>query len=428
MRKRRAFCDDSFTRVLVGTDSIERIQVQPLVLQDPPLDAEVCERDSAGAVDERYQPATERRRIIARGASLWNKLSLNPGSVRGERNVIMNNTGLRIHYLVLGLILSLHALAATALAAGEDLAQELKQVPYRIVYESYQEGNWDLFTMRADGSDRQSLTHTPNVNELCPHVSPDGSKICFSVDEGTGESTVRSVWCMNVDGTGRRLVARGAREPFWTADGLSIAFLHSESEKFTAMDYATKGLFVFDLAPGRTQSHANPDLHHLYCVCATPDGKWYVASLHAGMGYTHAIVAIEAHGRRVFKLNIPGCRPDVSPDGKRLAWASGDYSLGVGDLDFSGPEPRVFNVRSTITSDKPIKVQHVDWSPDGKYLAFSRGPYHPKALGLAPSIVGTQAPGWDICVADANATNRWVRITTDAKSNKEPDWVPVLKP
>jgi Tol biopolymer transport system component len=229
---------------------------------------------------------------------------------------------------------------------------------------------------------------------------------------------------MNLDGTGRRLVARGGREPCWSADGRGIVYVKSEFEEFTAMDFATKGLFVYDLESGRHQEHPNPDLCHLFSVCVTADGKWYVASIHAGMGYSHAIVAIEAHGKKVVDLKIPGCRPDVSPDGKRLAWASSDYSLGVGDLDFSGPEPRVVNVRNVITSEKPIKVQHVDWSPDGKYLAFSRGPYQNRGLGLSPALVGLPAPGWDICVADASAKDRWVAITTDGKSNKEPDWIP----
>ena len=56
--------------------------------------------------------------------------------------------------------------AAVALppAYGEDLAQELKKVPYKIVFESYQDQNWDLFMVRADGSDRVNLTRTRNVN------------------------------------------------------------------------------------------------------------------------------------------------------------------------------------------------------------------------------------------------------------------------
>ena len=83
-------------------------------------------------------------------------------------------------------------------------------------------------------------------------------------------------------------------------------------------------------------------------------------------------------------------------------------------------------MRSIVTSDKPWKVQHVDWSPDGKYVAFSRGPYK-EGLGFAasPALVGAEAPRWDICVADPTAANRWVAITTDGRSNKEPDWLPI---
>jgi Tol biopolymer transport system component len=316
--------------------------------------------------------------------------------------------------------------SAVSSASGEELAQELKRVPYQILFESYQNQNWDLYLIHADGSARVDLTHTQHVNELCPHVSADGTKVCFLVDAGEGEKTTRDVYSMNVDGTARRLVVRGARDPCWTADNRGIVYVNSESEQFTLRDFATKGLFVYDLASSRARQHPNQDLHHLFAICSTPDGKWYVATVHAGMGYAHAILAIEAQGQKVFDLRIPGCRPDVSCDGKRIAWASSDYSLGVGELDLAGPEPRVVNVRNIITSEKPWKVQHVDWSPDGKYVAFSRGPYKEGlGLGASPALVGAQAPKWDICVADATATNRWVAITTDGHSNKEPDWVPI---
>jgi len=338
----------------------------------------------------------------------------------------MSYSSPRWSVMVCGAMLLSGTDAAVVPVSGADFAQELKHVPYRIVCESYQEQNWDLFLMRADGSERVNLTRTPDVNELCPHVSPDGKQICFVVDKGEGEQRVRSVWCMNLDGTGRKLVAAAGREPCWSADGKSIVYLKGESARFTVMDYATRGLFIHDLLAGRDREHANAEICHLFNLCATPDGKWYVSSLHAGMGYAHAIVAIETRGPKLFNLGIPGCRPDVSPDGKRIAWASGDFSLAVGDLDFSGPEPRVLNVHNVFTSPKPMKIQHVDWSPDGRLVAFSRGPYK-KGLGMPVSLVGMQAPGWNICVGDPNTMNRWVAITSDGKSNKEADWVPLLE-
>ena len=97
--------------------------------------------------------------------------------------------------------------------------------------------------------------------------------------------------------------------------------------------------------------------------------------------------------------------------------------LRVADIDLSGPTPKVSNGRDVVTSEKPIKVYHIDWPPDGKYVAFTRGPAR-KSLGNAPEGVGVRAEGWNLCVADVTRTNRWVAITSDGKSNKEPDWAP----
>lgn len=306
---------------------------------------------------------------------------------------------------------------------GADLAAELKHVAARIVFESFQDDNWELFLVQADGANPVNLTRTPNCNELYPHVSPDGTKVSFVADEGQGAAKVRNVYYMNLDGSGRTRVAANAREPCWTGDGKGIVYLPGEFDTFTYTDYATRGLRVYDLASGKHWEHPNKDLHHLYNVCSTPDGHWFIATVHGGMGYQHAILAIEAKGTKVFDLKIPGCRPDVSPDGKRIAWGASDWTLRVGDLDFSGPQPKVVNARDVVASRKPIEVYHIDWSPDGKYVAFSRGPMK-KQLGPAPEMIGVQAPGWNVCVADATAVNRWVALTNDGKSNKEPDWAP----
>ena len=307
---------------------------------------------------------------------------------------------------------------------AEELPEELKGVGDKIVYETYRGNNWELFVVDADGSNAVNLTRTPDAHELYPHVSPDGSKICFVSDEGEGASKIRNVYHMNRDGTGRILVATNARQPCWNAEGTKIAYLQGESEEFCYTDYATKGIFVYDLASGDRREHPNREIHHLYNLCWSPDGKWFLATVHAGMGYRHGILAIEAEGMKVYDLGIPGCRPDISPDGTKIAWGPSDWALRVGELDFSGPEPKVINRRDVATSQKPMKIYHVDWSPDGRYVTFSRGPAT-KRLGMIPEIVGVPAEGWNICVADAAVVNRWMPLTTDGKCNKEPDWVPV---
>lgn len=307
-------------------------------------------------------------------------------------------------------------------AWGGELATELAEVPHKILYETYQDDNWELFLVKADGSGPVNLTNTPDVDELYPHASTDGTKICFVADEGRGESKSRNVYYMNADGSGRKLVASNARQPCWKYDGSAIAYLKGEFEKYAMASIATKELFVFDLASGEHRPHPNKDLYHLFGMSWSPDGKWFISTVHGGMGFAHAILAIEAEGTRVVNLGIRGCRPEISPDGKRIAWTPSDWALRVAELDFSGPEPKVVGGRDVVTSEKPTKVYHIDWPPDGNYLAFTRGPMK-KRLGGAPEGVGVRAQGWNICVADLRTTNRWTQITTDGKCNKEPDWV-----
>jgi len=138
-------------------------------------------------------------------------------------------------------------------------------------------------------------------------------------------------------------------------------------------------------------------------------------------------LAVEAGGSRVVDLGLRGCRPDISADGRKVAWGCSDWTMRVGELDFSGPAPKVAGARDVVTSVKPFNIYHMDWSPDGRYVAFSRGPVKKKSLAPHPAIVGIRAEGWNICVADPSATDSWVQVTTDGLSNKEPDWVPVPK-
>ena len=243
------------------------------------------------------------------------------------------------------------------------------------------------------------------MDELYPKPSPDGTKICFVADAGKGDDKVRNVYYMNSDGTGRTKVADNGREPCWSPDGTRIAYMKGEFEKFTYHDAATKGLFLYDLKTGKTQEHVNTKLQHLYTLNWSPDGQWFVATVHGGMGFAHTILAIEADGDKVVDLKLSGCRPNISPDGKKVCWGHGDYCAGVADLDLSGSTPKATEIHDVVESKSPIETYHITWSPDMKYLTFTRGPkFKGRSLkGLLPEFPGVEAPGWNVCVADADA-------------------------
>jgi len=304
----------------------------------------------------------------------------------------------------------------------------LKDIPYKIVYETFRETdgkeNWELYLMDADGSNPVNLTKTPDLDEMYPHVSPDGTKICFVVDEGTNRrNKTRSVYYMNIDGSNRILVARNTRQPCWSPDGKNIAHLRAEYESYSTREYATSELIIYNLQTGQHKPHPNTSLHHLYAICWSPEGNWFLGVVQGNTDYSDTILALEANGTGVYDLvqwGVKGCRPDLRYDSKKLTWGQTDWDLCVGDIDLSAPSPRVDNVHKVVKCLQAAKIYHVDFSPDGKYIAFSFGPF------AGGQQVGGKAEGWNICVSDLSG--KWVKITTDGNHNKEPDWVPLSIP
>jgi hypothetical protein len=115
---------------------------------------------------------------------------------------------------------------------------------------------------------------------------------------------------------------------------------------------------------------------------------------------------------------MAGCTPDISPDGKQLAWNGTNFSLNSGILNFNSPQSNLTNHRVVAACERDHWIYHADWTPDCNYLAFCFGPEN------GDDGVGELAPGCNICVCDLR-TGKWTLVTTDSKHNKQPDWVPV---
>jgi len=339
------------------------------------------------------------------------------------------------------------ARAGSAGDATARLLAELRASRCRIVHETYRDGNWELVLRNADGSNPVNFTRTPNVDEMFPRASPDGSKVAFVGEQVVGGKRRRDVWCMSIDGSGRVKIADHGRQPFWCPDGRRIGYLRGTLVTYSEGGRHNKELYFYDLATKTRARHPNAKIAGLLNPCMTPDGRWIVASAMGGMGFGHSILAIQADGMKVIELarshsegkNIYQCRPDVSPDGRHIAWGKEDvdsrYGLGrrtmfveVGDVDFGAPEPKVARRRYVVTVKQPLENYHVDWSPDSRIIAYAQGARGKTRMSRARYVVGVHAPGWDIWVVKAAQPHVAVQITHDGLSNKEPDWVPVLRP
>ncbi len=319
------------------------------------------------------------------------------------------------------------------------LKDELAVYPHQLVCEGYKDNNWDIFIMDADGSNLKNLTDTPNTHELYPQVSPDGKQVAFVSDTGTGRTTVRSVWVMDIDGKNRKKISDYARQPFWSPDSKVLAYLPQEYKKFNVIDFSTKGMMFHNLETGKTKPHPNAaKLHHLYNPGFSPDGKWITATVHAGMGFKHADLIIEVDGDKIVDTKVHGCRPSFSPDGMFLAWGATDHLIEIAPIDWSGGEPSLKKPSFKII-DKKNKIYHSEWAPNGKWLTISRGPMgkgdvsKPGTQMAAREIVGVYATGWNIFTVKIDESgsvdmnilqpDHWVQITTKGCSYKEPDWI-----
>ncbi len=99
-----------------------------------------------------------------------------------------------------------------------------------VVFYSGRDGNSDIYTMNADGSNLRRLTQDP-AEDGSPAISPDGSRIVFLTARHDPSSrppfSKYEIYVMETDGTNqRRLTTTEAAEnhPAWSPDGKKILF------------------------------------------------------------------------------------------------------------------------------------------------------------------------------------------------------------
>ena len=310
----------------------------------------------------------------------------------------------------------------------EALRNELGDCSDKILFEAYAEDNWELFLMNADGTGIQNLTNTPDRHEFYPQASPDGAKIAFICDEVVKGETVRNVDLMNRDGSERKRIASQARQPCWSPDSQKVAFVRMEFGKFNIKDYVSQGLLIYDVASGKTREAGNKKVHHIYVPNWSPDGKWIVTTVHGGMGFGHAIIAIEIDGERVVDLGIPGCRPCLSRDGKHITWSSNDHTVNVASLDWSAQGVKVIDQKVLHHEDK-LHTYHPDFSPDGRYVVFSLGPggrvraNGPGTHTEVAEMIGVRGP-WELVLKPVSGQGPLIKLTEgEGQTSKEAEWV-----
>ena len=267
-----------------------------------------------------------------------------------------------------------------------------------IAFQSNRDGDFEIFTMNADGSNQTQLTNNI-AHDFGPDWSPDGSKIAFTsernannVDRGQYE-----IYVMNADGTDQTRLTNNLadnQQPVWSPDGTKIAF-HSNPD-------GIGNIYVMN-ADGTNQTRLTSQ--HGTGPDWSPDGsKIAFYSQRDGIGHFQ-IYVMNADGSNQTRLtNFSGndSNPAWSPEGAKIAFQREGYAndpnveIYVMNADGSG--------QTNLTNHPANDAQPV-WSPDGAKIAFR----------------SLRDGNEEIYVMNADGSGQ-TRLTNNAATDGEPAW------
>ncbi|HWB96250.1 MAG TPA: hypothetical protein VG672_06095 [Bryobacteraceae bacterium] len=321
----------------------------------------------------------------------------------------MRTTKLLCSYLLLlASAPALTARAKTSLGPREArLAHEVATKGWVVTASKTEKGDWDLFLMRPDGSQRRNLTNSPNYNEMGGRFSPDGRKILYRrIAPGvkiqhdhwgaTGELVIA-----NADGTNPVIYGPPGDYPWasWSPDGKQVACLTKTGIEIR--DLATRQVMrTIDRHGIYQQLYWSPDGHWFTGPANHYGESWTVIRLNADSGATNVVAKFQnctadwfPSSQRLIYSSRPANQDE--PDGGQLAGAVkqkpgyGWTQLWMADGDG--------NNRSLIYGEDGRHIYGGDVSPDGKYVLFTKsmtdggietGVIYVMRLSDAPSIGG----------------------------------------
>ncbi len=273
------------------------------------------------------------------------------------------------------------------------LAQEVAGRGWLVYGARSDNGTWDLFLSRPDGSDKQNITNTPDAEEAAPRFSPDGTKL-FYRRMARGVKIDHDKWgfmgeLILADADGSDPTPFGAEGEYpwatWSPDGKQVVCLFP------------KGIKVYDLA-SKAVAREFPRQGIYQQLFWSPDGKWFCGVAN-NQGESWTVVRVNAESGELNPVRkFQNCTPDWHPDSNRIILSSrpagqtGAKGYGYTQLwEVSGDASK----QQLLYGEDGSHIYGGAYSPDGQYIVFTKGPKDGS---------GAEEAGAPICIIRAKDT------------------------
>ncbi|MEP6903070.1 MAG: winged helix-turn-helix domain-containing protein [Actinomycetota bacterium] len=224
----------------------------------------------------------------------------------------------------------------------------------RLVYTAQINGNNTIWTMNSDGSGQKQLIPSDG-NNIYPSLSADNRFLIFQ----SNRSGKYAVWRAKPDGTELKMITDAdiAAQPHISPDGRWVIYVTNPEQTGELWRISIDG----SSAPVKLADNAS-------WARISPDSRFVACGYESG-GQKIAILPIDG-GEPLKLFDIPrlaNIRQGIhwAPDGKAITYR--DWANGIWRQDLEGGEPK------RLKGLPNEKIYAFEWSPDGKWFAFTRG-------------------------------------------------------